>query len=124
MTSVNQNICSSFSCGIDKYLLQTPTYSENVMSAFVEVHVFKFADKANLYFQCQISLCVDIKPNDTTADPCPGYVRPSKFCSKFFLANFSDYFSLRSVLRFVEDVLVFPPTALVFTIQFPRDFWM
>lgn len=47
-----------FSCGLDRHLLGTPEYSATLRLAFKETHVFKFADKPMLQFQCQISVCI------------------------------------------------------------------
>ena len=40
-------------------LLNDLEYTPSNMMAFVEAHVFKYADRDNLFFQCQIELCVD-----------------------------------------------------------------
>lgn len=47
-----------FSCGIDRYLLNTPEYQPSLLLAFKEAHVFKYADRSTLYFTCQVTLCV------------------------------------------------------------------
>ncbi|KRZ76512.1 Cuticlin-1 [Trichinella papuae] len=47
-----------FSCAIDQTIVNDLTYNEITNQAFVASNVFKFADKANVYFQCSISLCM------------------------------------------------------------------
>ncbi|KRX36783.1 Cuticlin-1 [Trichinella britovi] len=47
-----------FSCAIDQTIVNDLTYNEMTNQAFVASNVFKFADKANVYFQCSISLCM------------------------------------------------------------------
>lgn len=42
-------------CGVDKYILQNPTYINDLMVG-QEAHVFKYADKPLLFFNCQIEL--------------------------------------------------------------------
>uniref|UniRef100_A0A914VFU2 ZP domain-containing protein n=1 Tax=Plectus sambesii TaxID=2011161 RepID=A0A914VFU2_9BILA len=48
-------------CQVDKFLLRSLEYDQSGMRATQEAHVFKFADRAQLFFQCQIELCVDIE---------------------------------------------------------------
>ncbi|KRY87456.1 Cuticlin-1 [Trichinella pseudospiralis] len=45
-------------CAIDQTIVNDLTYNEITNQAFVASNVFKFADKANVYFQCSISLCM------------------------------------------------------------------
>lgn len=48
-----------FRCSIDQFVLPNLTYEpQNSLLAYVEAHVFKFADRAVLDFQCAISICV------------------------------------------------------------------
>ena len=42
---------------MDNILLQTPIYSADLTRAQQETHVFKFADRINVRFNCQIKLC-------------------------------------------------------------------
>ena len=44
-------------CSLDKHLVPQITYDEKKLSAHAETHVFKYADKNNLFFQCAIQLC-------------------------------------------------------------------
>lgn len=48
----------SDSCGVDRYIIQTPNYNEQLNIAYQESHVFKFADKMITRFTCQIKICV------------------------------------------------------------------
>ena len=60
-------------CAIDKVIMSDLQYNNQVCfrvlftnnsqlpqanMAFVEAHVFKFADKVTTYFQCAVSLCM------------------------------------------------------------------
>lgn len=44
-------------CSIDKYVVKDLTYGPGLLAS-VESHVFKFADRALLDFQCSVSICV------------------------------------------------------------------
>lgn len=44
-------------CSIDKYLLGNLEYPMDLMAGR-EAHVFKYADRANLYFNCQIRITI------------------------------------------------------------------
>lgn len=60
LLSVNRSVRRFFyfRCSVDRHLLGTPDYSDTLRLAFKETHVFKFADKPMLQFQCQISVCI------------------------------------------------------------------
>lgn len=49
--------CILFSCSMDSYVIGDLNY-ETSLYAYVEAHVFKFADRAVLDFQCAINICV------------------------------------------------------------------
>ncbi|KRX91846.1 Cuticlin-1 [Trichinella pseudospiralis] len=56
-------ICSECWCTVamsmtEPTIVNDLTYNEITNQAFVASNVFKFADKANVYFQCSISLCM------------------------------------------------------------------
>ncbi len=44
-------------CSIDQYLLGNLEYPMDLMAGR-EAHVFKYADRANLYFNCQIRITI------------------------------------------------------------------
>ncbi|KAK0422839.1 hypothetical protein QR680_007817 [Steinernema hermaphroditum] len=44
-------------CGLDKYLLPEIVYDEHSITAYANTHVFKYADKVQLYFTCTVQLC-------------------------------------------------------------------
>lgn len=47
-----------FSCAIDKYILPDINYEQaSPTKAWVEGHVFKYADKPTVFFQCVLQLC-------------------------------------------------------------------
>ncbi|GMS91049.1 hypothetical protein PENTCL1PPCAC_13224, partial [Pristionchus entomophagus] len=52
------DVLDSKGCGLDPVLLETPDYADNLRLAFKPYHVFKYADKPVLQFQCQITLCI------------------------------------------------------------------
>lgn len=39
-------------------ILGDPLYNQALNQAYVESHVFRYADKVTLYFQCAISMCM------------------------------------------------------------------
>uniref|UniRef100_A0A915JWM9 ZP domain-containing protein n=1 Tax=Romanomermis culicivorax TaxID=13658 RepID=A0A915JWM9_ROMCU len=49
-------------CSIDKYVLQDLDYSADLMAGR-EAHVFKFADKSTLYFNCQLEIAIKTAEN-------------------------------------------------------------
>ncbi len=46
-------------CAVDIYLLNNPEYPSDLLAG-VEAHVFKYADRPQLYFQCQITIVVKV----------------------------------------------------------------
>ncbi|CAB3408754.1 unnamed protein product [Caenorhabditis bovis] len=44
-------------CSTDPFLLPQIEYEPNAISAFTNAHVFKYADKVQLYFTCTVQLC-------------------------------------------------------------------
>jgi hypothetical protein len=57
-------------CANDLYLMNNPEYPSDLMAG-VEAHVFKYADRADLYFQCQINILVK-EPNEDCPRPVCG----------------------------------------------------
>lgn len=49
-----------FSCGLDAVLLSTPDYDSTLRLATKAYHVFKYADRPVLQFQCQVTLCLKL----------------------------------------------------------------
>lgn len=45
-------------CPIDPILITGIRYSADLMRAYAESHVFKFADKPGVWFFCQIQMCM------------------------------------------------------------------
>lgn len=64
-------------CSIDPIAVGDLTYTPDGTMAYVEVHVFKFADRMQVSFQCQISLCLKLD------DSCKGIT--VRKCSSLFL---------------------------------------
>ncbi|VDM91988.1 unnamed protein product [Onchocerca ochengi] len=54
------DILDDTGCGIDAVLLMTPDYDETLRLATKSYHVFKYADRPVLQFQCQITLCLKL----------------------------------------------------------------
>lgn len=48
------------SCGLDAVLLSTPDYDSSLKLATKAYHVFKYADRPVLQFQCQVTLCIKL----------------------------------------------------------------
>ncbi|KIH61699.1 zona pellucida-like domain protein [Ancylostoma duodenale] len=52
------DILNEKGCGLDAVLLSTPDYDSSLRLATKPYHVFKYADRPVLQFQCQITLCL------------------------------------------------------------------
>lgn len=50
-----------YRCGVDPVLLMTPDYDETLRLATKPYHVFKYADRPVLQFQCQVCQSKDYK---------------------------------------------------------------
>ncbi|CAA90131.3 ZP domain-containing protein [Caenorhabditis elegans] len=59
-------------CTLDQLMLQTPTYSEDGMSAQVDAYIFKFPDRSTVDFRCTITFCSvdDAECLDMTPPKC------------------------------------------------------
>jgi len=57
-------------CGLDRHLLQNLEYTTDLMAGR-ESHVFKYADKAALFFQCQISIAIKEPGAQCVRPQCP-----------------------------------------------------
>ncbi|CAD5221264.1 unnamed protein product [Bursaphelenchus xylophilus] len=52
------DIIDANGCGLDAVLLSTPDYDQSLRLAHKPYHVFKYADRPVLQFQCQLTLCL------------------------------------------------------------------
>uniref|UniRef100_A0A0M3I9R6 ZP domain-containing protein n=1 Tax=Ascaris lumbricoides TaxID=6252 RepID=A0A0M3I9R6_ASCLU len=62
-------------CALDKYLLNNLEYPTDLMAG-QEAHVYKYADRSQLYYQCQISISIK-EPNSEC--PRPRCAEPAGF---------------------------------------------
>ncbi|RCN50440.1 zona pellucida-like domain protein [Ancylostoma caninum] len=60
-------ILDSDGCAMDRYLLNNLEYPEDLLAG-QEAHVYKYADRDSLYFQCQIS--IQVKEKGVSCDTC------------------------------------------------------
>ncbi|CAO4378828.1 unnamed protein product [Caenorhabditis nigoni] len=67
-------LIDSNGCAIDKFLLSNLEYPENLLAG-QEAHVYKFADRDTLFFQCQISITVR-EPGEECVRPICSEDRP------------------------------------------------
>ncbi|KAI1721509.1 von willebrand factor type A domain-containing protein [Ditylenchus destructor] len=60
-------------CGLDAVLLSTPDYDSSLRLATKAYHVFKYADRPVLQFQCQVTLCLKLDGGCSGITPpkCP-----------------------------------------------------
>lgn len=90
-------------CAVDVYLLNNPEYLTDLMAG-VEAHVFKYADRSGLYFQCQITIIIKEpgldcpRPNCATppgrGGPRPAGPQPAPVANAFPLVAGSPYLPL------------------------------
>ncbi|ETN72270.1 hypothetical protein NECAME_18925, partial [Necator americanus] len=52
-------------CSLDRYILNTPSYSADGLTAEVDALMMKFPDKSSVDFQCAIKVCSKIDLNCT-----------------------------------------------------------
>ncbi|KAH7727357.1 cuticulin-1 [Aphelenchoides avenae] len=71
----NVQIINPEGCALDRFLLNNLEYPTD-LSAGQEAHVYKFADRAQLFYQCQISITIK-EPN--TECPRPQCAEPTGF---------------------------------------------
>ncbi|VDD92646.1 unnamed protein product [Enterobius vermicularis] len=60
-------ILNADGCALDKYLLNNLEYPTDLMAG-QEAHVYKYADRSQLFYQCQISITIK-EPNQECARP-------------------------------------------------------
>uniref|UniRef100_A0A1I8EY59 Cuticlin protein n=1 Tax=Wuchereria bancrofti TaxID=6293 RepID=A0A1I8EY59_WUCBA len=60
-------ILNADGCALDKYLLNNLEYPTDLMAG-QEAHVYKYADRSQLFYQCQISITIK-EPNSECARP-------------------------------------------------------
>uniref|UniRef100_A0AC34GTU8 Uncharacterized protein n=1 Tax=Panagrolaimus sp. ES5 TaxID=591445 RepID=A0AC34GTU8_9BILA len=67
------DILDAKGCGLDAVLLSTPEYNTSLRLATKAYHVFKYADRPVLQFQCQVTLCLKLDGgcNGITPPNCP-----------------------------------------------------
>jgi hypothetical protein len=63
----NVQLLNSDGCALDKYLLNNLEYPTDLMAG-QEAHVYKYADRSQLFFECQIAITVK-EPNAQCARP-------------------------------------------------------
>ncbi|EYC14567.1 hypothetical protein Y032_0040g282 [Ancylostoma ceylanicum] len=70
-TESNKSISTQMDvgCSLDRYILSTPTYSADGLTANVDAFMMKFPDKSSVDFQCAIKVCSKLDANCTTATP-------------------------------------------------------
>uniref|UniRef100_A0A914UIN8 ZP domain-containing protein n=1 Tax=Plectus sambesii TaxID=2011161 RepID=A0A914UIN8_9BILA len=57
-------------CALDKFILNNLEYPTDLMAG-QEAHVFKYADRTQLYFQCQIGISIKEPNGQCTRPSCP-----------------------------------------------------
>lgn len=69
------DILNSDGCALDKYLLNNLEYPTDLMAG-QEAHVYKYADRSQLFYQCQITITIK-EPNSEC--PRPQCIEPQGF---------------------------------------------
>lgn len=62
-------------CAVDRYVLNNIEYPEDLLAG-QEAHVYKYADRESLYYQCQISIQVK-ESGDCVRPKCPDLLSSS-----------------------------------------------
>ncbi|KAK6747821.1 hypothetical protein RB195_000795 [Necator americanus] len=89
------DILDSNGCALDRYVLNDLEYPEDLLAG-QEAHVYKYADRDSLYYQCQISL--QVKENGECVRPiCADFFNSPPF--KVFHKNRQAYDRVLARLR-------------------------
>ncbi|CAJ0605347.1 unnamed protein product [Cylicocyclus nassatus] len=56
-------------CSLDRYILNTPSYSSDGLTANVDAFMMKFPDRSSVDFQCAIKICSKLDGNCTLTPP-------------------------------------------------------
>ncbi|KAK5966217.1 ZP domain-containing protein [Trichostrongylus colubriformis] len=77
------NILDANGCAIDRYVLNNIEYPDDLLAG-QEAHVYKYADRSSLFYECQISIQVKEK-GECRRPVCPDLLNssPSRVFSKF-----------------------------------------
>ncbi|CAI5440713.1 unnamed protein product [Caenorhabditis angaria] len=109
-------------CTLDQIMLQTPTYSDDGLTAQVNAYIFKFPDKSTVDFRCSITFC-SIDDNEChtmtppRCDPDQQFLRrkrssTSKKPSVSLHANSLTVFDM-DMMSSSSEPEVFPPESLL-----------
>ncbi|RCN45350.1 zona pellucida-like domain protein, partial [Ancylostoma caninum] len=73
-------VIDEYGCSLDRYILSTPSYSADGLTANVDAFMMKFPDKSSVDFQCAIKVCSKLDTNCTAATPpqCSSFQTPRR----------------------------------------------
>uniref|UniRef100_A0A0M3IRQ3 ZP domain-containing protein n=1 Tax=Ascaris lumbricoides TaxID=6252 RepID=A0A0M3IRQ3_ASCLU len=94
-------------CAIDKHVLANLDYPTDLMAA-QEAHVFKYADRTALFFQCQISVTLKEKGTSCTRPSCREPARQKRYSFHisfaFFIEGRGDPLNPRNNFKALREV--------------------
>ncbi|KAK6104992.1 Zona pellucida-like domain family protein [Brugia pahangi] len=64
------NLINEEGCALDRYLLNNLEYPTDLMAG-QEAHVYKYADRSELFYQCQITITIKEPNGECTRPQCP-----------------------------------------------------